>query len=69
MSTLKTKENKYKIAIVPGDGIGSEVMEATISVLNELDIDFDYTYGEAGDACLEKTGHALPEKTIDIVRK
>ena len=68
MSTSKPKENKYKIAIIPGDGIGSEVMEATISVLNELDIDFDYTYGEAGDACLEKTGSALPQKTIDIVR-
>ncbi|MBR0369974.1 MAG: NAD-dependent isocitrate dehydrogenase [Methanobrevibacter sp.] len=68
MSTSKTKENKYKIAIVPGDGIGSEVMEATISVLNELDIDFDYIYGEAGDACLEKTGTALPQETIDIVR-
>ena len=67
MSTSKTKENKYKIAIVPGDGIGSEVMEATISVLNELDIDFDYIYGEAGDACLEKTGTALPQETIDIV--
>ena len=68
MSTSKPKENKYKIAIIPGDGIGSEVMEATISVLNELDIDFDYTYGEAGDACLEKTGSALPQETIDIVR-
>ena len=68
MSTSKTKENKYKIAIVPGDGIGPEVMEATISVLNELDIDFDYTYCEAGDACLEKTGSALPQETIDIVR-
>jgi len=68
LSTSKTKENKYKIAIVPGDGIGSEVMEATISVLNELDIDFDYIYGEAGDACLEKTGTALPQETIDIVR-
>lgn len=68
MSTLKTKENKYNIAVIPGDGIGSEVMEATISVLNNLDIDFDYTYGEAGDACLEKTGTALPQETIEIVR-
>ena len=68
MSTSKPKENKYKIAIIQGDGIGSEVMEATISVLDELDIDFDYTYGEAGDACLEKTGSALPQETIDIVR-
>ncbi len=69
MSTLKTKENKYNIAVIPGDGIGSEVMESTITVLNNLDLDFNYIYGEAGDACLEKTGHALPEKTIDIVRK
>ncbi len=68
MSTSKTKENKYNIAVIPGDGIGSEVMEATISVLDNLDIDFDYTYGEAGDACLEKTGSALPQKTIEIVR-
>lgn len=68
MSTSKTKENKYNIAIVPGDGIGLEVMEATISVLDNLDIDFNYTYGEAGDACLEKTGTALPQETIDIVR-
>lgn len=68
MSTSKTKENKYNIAVIPGDGIGSEVMEATISVLNNLDIDFDYTYGEAGDACLEKTGTALPQETIEIVK-
>ena len=64
MSTLKTKENKYNIAVIPGDGIGSEVMESTITVLNNLNLDFNYIYGEAGDACLEKTGYALPEKTI-----
>ncbi|MBR5954684.1 MAG: NAD-dependent isocitrate dehydrogenase [Methanobrevibacter sp.] len=68
MSTLKTKENKYNIAVIPGDGIGLEVMESTIAVLDNLDIDFNYIYGEAGDACLEKTGQALPEETIDIVR-
>ena len=68
MSTLKTKENKYNIAVIPGDGIVSEVMESTIAVLNNLNLDFNYIYGEAGDACLEKTGYALPEKTIEIVK-
>ena len=68
MSTLKTKENKYNIAVIPGDGIGSEVMESTITVLNNLNLDFNYIYGEAGNACLEKTGYALPEKTIEIVK-
>ena len=67
MSTSKTKD-KYKIAVIPGDGIGKEVMEATILVLDSLNINFDYVYGEAGDECLEKNGTALPDKTIEIVR-
>ncbi len=67
MNTSKTKD-KYQIAVVPGDGIGKEVMEATIFVLDSLDIDFDYVYAEAGDECLEKTGNALPGETLDIIR-
>lgn len=67
MSTLKTKD-KYQIAVVPGDGIGKEVMEATILILDELGIDFDYVYGEAGDECGEKTGTPLPKETLDIIR-
>lgn len=67
MNTSKTKD-KYQIAIVPGDGIGKEVMEATILVLDSLGIDFDYVYGEAGDECLERTGTALPKETLDIIR-
>lgn len=67
MNTSKTKDN-YQIAIVPGDGIGCEVMDATLTVLDSLGIDFDYVYGEAGDECLEKTGTALPEETLDIIR-
>ncbi|MBE6498466.1 MAG: NAD-dependent isocitrate dehydrogenase [Methanobrevibacter sp.] len=67
MSTSKTKD-RYQIAIVPGDGIGREVMEATLFVLDSLGIDFDYVYGEAGDECLEKTGTALPAQTLEIIR-
>lgn len=67
MSTSKIK-NSYKIAVVPGDGIGREVMQATLDVLNCLDINFEYVYGDAGDECLEKTGTALPEETLDIIR-
>lgn len=67
MNTSKTKD-KYQIAVIPGDGIGREVMEATIHVLDGLDINFDYVYGEAGDECLEKTGTALPDETLDIIR-
>ena len=67
MSTSKTK-NSYRIAVVPGDGIGREVMKATLDALDILDIDFEYVYGDAGDECLEKTGTALPDETLDIIR-
>jgi 3-isopropylmalate dehydrogenase len=68
LNTSKTKDS-YKIAVVPGDGIGKEVMQATIEVLNALGIDFEYAYGDAGDECLEKNGTALPEETLDIIRE
>ena len=62
MSTSNKKDNKYQIAVI------KEVMEATISVLDELDVDFDYIYGIAGDECNEEHGTPLPQETIDIVR-
>ena len=58
----------YNIAVIPGDGIGKEVMEATINVLKSLDIDFNFIYGEAGDECLKKNGKALPEETIELAK-
>ncbi|NYB27347.1 MAG: NAD-dependent isocitrate dehydrogenase [Methanobacteriaceae archaeon] len=58
----------YKIAVIPGDGIGKEVMEATLHVLEALDIEFDYTFADAGDEYEEKTGIALPQETVDVVK-
>ena len=66
---MNTSKDSYEIAVIPGDGIGKEVMEATIKVLNELDINFNYTYGDAGDECLKNNGTALPDETLDIIRK
>ncbi|OPX58073.1 MAG: 3-isopropylmalate/3-methylmalate dehydrogenase [Methanobacterium sp. PtaB.Bin024] len=58
----------YKISVIPGDGIGKEVMEATLHVLEAIDIEFDYTFADAGDEYMEKTGVALPQETMDIVK-
>lgn len=63
------KNSKYQIAVIPGDGIGKEVMEATINVLDALDVDFNYVYGIAGDECNDEHGTPLPQETIDIVRE
>ncbi|WP_461461069.1 isocitrate/isopropylmalate family dehydrogenase [Methanobrevibacter sp.] len=58
----------YEITVIPGDGIGREVMEAAINILDGLDVDFNFTYADAGDDCLEKTGVALPDETLDLVK-
>ncbi|MDD3984821.1 MAG: isocitrate/isopropylmalate family dehydrogenase [Methanobacterium sp.] len=59
----------YKIAVIPGDGIGKEVMEATLHVLDASDIEFEYIFTDAGDEYAKKTGIPLPQETIDIVKQ
>ncbi|MCE5215278.1 MAG: NAD-dependent isocitrate dehydrogenase, partial [Methanobacterium sp.] len=59
----------YEIAVIPGDGIGKEVMEATLHILEASTIEFNYKFAEAGDEYAEKTGIALPQETIDIVKQ
>ena len=56
----------YKIAIISGDGIGQEVMQACEYLLDNLDLEFSFEYGEAGFECFNKNGTTLPEETIRI---
>ena len=58
----------YNIAVIPGDGIGKEVVDATLTVLNKLPIEFNYTHLVAGDACKDDCGVALPQETIDVAK-
>ena len=55
----------HKICVIEGDGIGKEVVPATIKILDELPVDFEFIYAEAGDEVYKKTGVALPEETIE----
>ncbi len=59
----------YKIAVIPGDGIGKEVMEATLHILDATKIEFEYTFADAGDEYADKTGIPLSQETIDIVKQ
>ncbi|MFU8868886.1 isocitrate/isopropylmalate dehydrogenase family protein [Natronococcus sp.] len=56
----------HEIAVVPGDGIGQEVTPAAVDVLSALEIDFEFTDAEAGDAVAEETGDPLPQETYDL---
>src|SRR5690606_17246492 len=56
-------------SLIPGDGIGPEVAEATRRVLEATGITFEWEYCDAGLDALEKHGNVLPEATLDSVRK
>lgn len=59
-----------KIAVLPGDGIGPEVMAEAIKVLDAVkkkySFDLSYTYADVGGAAIDNHGHALPESTLSI---
>lgn len=59
----------YDIAIISGDGIGREVMNACEYMLDKLDLEFHFTYGEAGFECFNKNGTTLPDETIKMANK
>ncbi len=53
-----------KVVVIPGDGIGKEVMDAAMLILEKLNLPFDFSYYEAGDEALEKYGKALPDESL-----
>ncbi|MCL2155479.1 MAG: isocitrate/isopropylmalate family dehydrogenase, partial [Leptospirales bacterium] len=57
-----------KIAVLPGDGIGPEIIEEAIKILNKIsdifDIKFSYSYADVGGAALDNHGEPLPEYTV-----
>ena len=57
------------IAVIPGDGIGPEIMTATLRVLDALDCGLTYDFTEAGMVALEKHGDLLPQSTLDKIAK
>ena len=59
---------KYKIAWMPGDGIGIEVMEAARIVLDKLKLDAEYLPADIGWEFWKTEGEALPERTMDLLK-
>ena len=60
---------KHKIAILPGDGVGVEVIEAAMLVLEEIGLDAEYIYGDIGWEFWKKEGNPLPDRTIEMLKE
>ncbi|WP_255193499.1 isocitrate/isopropylmalate dehydrogenase family protein [Natronobeatus ordinarius] len=56
----------YELTVIPGDGIGQEVVPAAIRVLETLDVDFEFHEADAGDHVNAETGEALPQETYEL---
>ena len=57
------------ITVIRGDGIGPEIMEAALHVLDAMDVGLSYEFADAGLVALEKTGELLPAATMDSIRR
>ena len=55
-----------KIAILPGDGIGPEIVAEAVKVLNVLDLQFESETALVGGAAFDAHGHPLPEATLKL---
>lgn len=58
-----------KIAILPGDGIGPEIMSEAVKILNALDLDLALETAPVGGAGYAASGHPLPEATLKLAQQ
>ena len=59
----------HPITVIPGDGIGPEVTDATLKVLKASGADLEYDMQLGGVTALEKVRHPLPQETIDSAER
>lgn len=56
-----------KVAVLPGDGIGPEIVSSAVAVINTLVSDIELINGDFGYDCYKRTGEALPRITMDLI--
>ena len=65
---IKKTGDKYRIAWLPGDGVGVDVMDATKIVLDRIQLNAEYIPGDIGWESWCKEGDAFPTRTIDLLK-
>jgi isocitrate dehydrogenase (NAD+) len=59
----------HRVTLIPGDGIGPELAEATRRVLDATGIAFEWEVQEAGEATIASEGTPLPERVLESIRR
>jgi isocitrate dehydrogenase (NAD+) len=60
---------RYAVTLIPGDGIGPELADATRGVLESTGIGFDWDVQEAGEATIATEGTPLPDRVVESIRR
>ena len=58
----------HRVLVIPGDGIGAEIMPHAVRVLDALGLDFDFSYADMGGCAIDKHGAPLPPETLEAAR-
>src|SRR5881628_1165198 len=60
---------RHEVTLVPGDGVGPEICEATVRVLEATGVEFDWDVQQAGENVMAQYGTPLPEHVLESIRR
>lgn len=60
---------KHKITLIPGDGIGPEIISATVRTIEATGVDIEWETQYGGSQALEKFGSTLPDSLLDSIKR
>ena len=60
---------KHRIAVIPGDGIGPEIMDATLAIIESTGFEAEWVRLDAGLDAIDRCGQAVPTETIETIRQ
>lgn len=58
-----------RITVIRGDGIGPDIIDSALQILEKVGCDFEYDFADAGLTALENHGELLPQETLDLIAK
>ncbi len=61
--------SRHAVTLIPGDGVGPEIADATVRVLEAAGVDFDWDVQQAGENVMATYGTPLPEPVLDSIRR
>ncbi len=60
---------RHSVTLIPGDGVGPEICDATVRVLEATGVEFDWDVHQAGEASIAEYGTPLPDHVLESIRK